>query len=175
MDCDCCGKEQEPQILQKLASMEQELIEVANRVVKGASDPFSGVIKFLHDRPEGSLHGYLVERVLVETFGGSENVPGLIKALASHVKEVIRQANVINIVNQHPTAERWGTYIIKQKERMKFEIGTEKGNLVLKNIVGLFGMEHGVELPLEKILVQPPKLIVTVNMGLLHPQRVLDI
>jgi hypothetical protein len=47
--------------------------------------------------------------------------------------------------------------------------------MVLKNIQGLIGVEHGVEVPLEKILVQPPKLIVTVRLGILHPQRVVDI
>jgi hypothetical protein len=46
---------------------------------------------------------------------------------------------------------------------------------VLKNIAGLVGIEHGIEAPLEKILVKPPKLIVTLNMGLLHPQKVLDL
>ena len=65
--------------------------------------------------------------------------------------------------------------MIKQAESMRFEIGVEKGHLTLKNIKGLFGIEHGVELPLEKIVVQPPKLIVTANMGLFHPQKVLDI
>lgn len=157
--------------------MEQELVVTARTLVKGATDPFSGVIKFLHERPENSsLHGYLVDRVLLETFGSREEIPGLIKALASHVREIIRQSNVISIVNEHPTAEKWGSYIIKQTENMRFEVGFDKGCLVLKNIKGLFGIEHGVELPLEQILVKPPsKLVVTCNMGLLKPQRILDI
>lgn len=175
--CDCCERKSiDSQIRETLVSCENEMIEVARRVVKNASDPFSGVIKFLQERPEGSsMHGYLVNRVLIETFGSTDQVPGLIRAIASHVHEVIRQANVINIVNEHPTAERWGSFIIKQKERMRFEVASEKDGLVLKNIQGLFGMEHGVEAPLEKIVVKPPKLIVTLNLGLLHPQKVLDL
>src|SRR5262249_50281134 len=102
-------------------------------------------------------------------------IPSLIRILASHVKDVMRKSNVINIINEHPNAERWGNYIIKQKERINFEVGFEKGKLLLHNISGLIGVEHGIELPLEKILVQPPKLIVTVKLGLMHPQRVLDI
>lgn len=121
------------------------------------------------------MHGYLLQRVLSETFGSPEDMPGLIRAIGSHVHEIIRHANVISVVNEHPTAERWGTYIIKQKEKMRFEIGVEKDCLVLKNIIGLFGMEHGVEAPLEKIVVRPPKLVVTLNLGIVHPQKVLDL
>ncbi|MBX9939052.1 MAG: hypothetical protein K2Y32_07340 [Candidatus Obscuribacterales bacterium] len=176
--CDCCERKGlDAQLRETFAAGEKDLIEVARRIVKGASDPFSGVIKFLQDRPEGvSLHGYLVNRVLMETFGSSDQIPGLIRAIALHVHEIIRQSNVISIVNEHPTAERWGSYIIKQKERMRFEVGVEKDCLVLKNIAGLVGIEHGIEAPLEKIMVKPPnKLIVTLNMGLLHPQKVLDL
>lgn len=176
--CDCCErKTMNAQIKQTLEACEAELIDVARQILKTASDPFSGVIKFLQERPEGiSLHGYLVNRVLLETFGSMEEVPALIRALTSHVREVTRQSNTINIHNEHPTAEPWGTFIIKQKERTRFEIAFEKDCLVLKNIVGLFGIEHGIEAPLEKILVRSPKqLVVTVNMGLLHPQRVLDL
>ncbi|HMW91030.1 MAG TPA: hypothetical protein PLI59_19350 [Candidatus Obscuribacter sp.] len=177
INCDFCKRQTlDAQILETLMSCEKDLVEVARGIVKGASDPFSGVIKFLQDRPDGaSLHGYLVHRVLMETFGSVDEIPGLIRAIASHVREVIRQSNVISIVNEHPTTERWGSYIIKQKERMRFEVGMEKDSLVLKNIVGLVGMEHGVEAPLEKITVKPPKLIVTLNMGILHPQKVLDL
>lgn len=51
---------------------------------------------------------------------------------------------------------------------------------MLKNIAGLLGIEHGIEhgieAPLEKIMVKPPnKPVFTLNMGLLHPQRVLDL
>lgn len=177
MTCDCCAREKLPeQLLQKLNDVEQDLTDRAKRIVKAASDPFSGVIRFLEDRPENtSLHGYFVDRALLETFGSREQIPGLIRALASHVREVIRHSNVINIVNEHPTAERWGQYIIKQKESMRFEIGMDKGCLVLRNIKGLFGIEHGVELPLDSITVKPPKLVVTANMGLLRPQKVFDI
>jgi hypothetical protein len=175
-DCHSIKENLNEQIRSKFNEMEQDLVAHARRMVKTASDPFSGVIKFLHERPDNaSLHGYVVDRVLVETFGSKEEIPGLLRAIGSHVREVVRQADVIKVINEHPTAERWGNYIIKQKESMRFEIGVERGNLVLKNISGLFGMEHGVELPLEKIEVKPPKLIVTLNMGLLRPQRVLDI
>jgi hypothetical protein len=152
------------------------MVEVLSRVVKSASDPFSGVIKYLAERPENqSMPGYLVKGLLTETFGSQEAVPSLIRILSGHVREVIRQSNVINIINEHPSVENWGAFVIKQKERINFEVGLEKGLVVLKNIQGLIGVEHGVELPLEKILVQPPKLIVTVRMGILHPQRVVDI
>jgi hypothetical protein len=177
-NCDCCDrKTMNAQIKETLEAFEAELVEIARLILKQASDPFSGVIKFLQERPEGdSLHGYLVNRVLLETFGSMEEVPALIRALTSHVHEVIRQRNVISIHNEHPTAEPWGSFIIKQKERTRFEIAFEKDCLVLKNIVGIFGIEHGIEAPLEKILVRSPKqLVVTVNLGLLHPQRVLDL
>ncbi len=175
MTCDC-QKDLNDQLIQKLQEMEQELFAVAQKIIKGASDPFSGVIKFLYERPDNSpLHGYLVDKALLETFGSRDRIPGLIRAIASHVKEVIRQSNVIRIINEHPTSERWGNFIIKQTENMKFEVTNENGYLVLKNIKGLIGIEHGVELPLEKIVVKPPKIVVTANMGLLHPQKVLDI
>ena len=159
--CDCCDrKTMNAQIRETLIACENEVIDGARKVVKGAADPFSGVIKFLEGRPEGaSLHGYLVNRVLMETFGSKDEIPGLIRAIASHVREVIRQSNVISIINEHPTAERWGSFIIKQKEKIRFEVGSE----------------HGVECPLEKILVQNGKLVVTLNMGFLHPQKVLDL
>jgi hypothetical protein len=165
------------QIKEALEACESELIEVARQILKSASDPFSGVIKFLQGRPDGvSLHGYLVTRVLLQSFGSMEASPALIRALTSHVREISRQSNVISIHNEHPTAEPWGSYIIKQTEKTRFEIAFEKDCLVLKNIVGLFGSEHGIEAPLEKIMVRSPtQLVVTVNMGLLHPQRVLDL
>jgi len=175
--CDCSDRNNlNEQILKTFAEMELELVKAADRIIESASDPFSGVIRFLHERPDDSpLHGYLVDRVLLETFGSREQIPGLIKAIGSHVREVIRQSNVIKIINEHPTQERWGEFIIKQKELMKFEVTNEKGFLVLKNIHGLVGIEHGIELPLEKIQVKPPKLIVTANLGLFRPQKVLDI
>jgi len=164
------------QIRETLVACENEVIDVARKVVRGSADPFSGVIKFLEGRPENtSLHGYLVNRALMETFGSRDEIPGLIRAIASHVREVIRQSNVISIINEHPTAERWGSFIIKQKEKIRFEVGREKDCLVLKNIAGLVGIEHGIECPLEKILVQNGKLVVTLNMGFLHPQKVLDL
>ena len=116
-----------------------------------------------------------MDYVLKETFGEEEKIPGLVRILAAHAKEVIRHANVINIINEHPAAERWGQYLIKQKERIKFEIARERELLVLKNIVGLIAVEQDLELPVDKISIEPPKLIVTVKMGILRPQRVLDL
>jgi hypothetical protein len=60
------------------------------------------------------------------------------------------------------------------------QISFEKDCLVLKNIAGLLGIEHGIahgiEAPLEKIMVKPPnKPVFALNMGLSHPQRVLDL
>jgi hypothetical protein len=174
VDCQC-NREDNQQSLLKPASMEQDLVEVARRMLKTASDPFSGVIKFLAERPEdNSLPGTLITGVLENTFG-NEEIPGLIKIMSGHVREIYRHANVIDIIKEHPTAEKWGNFIIKQKDRIKFEVGLEKGRLVLNNIQGLIGVEHGVELPLEKITVQPPNLIVTVKMGILHPQRTVSI
>lgn len=177
MKCGCCSKDNlNEHIRAKFNEVEHELVAKARRVVKTASDPFSAMIKFLHERPEdSSLHGYLVDKVMLETFGSKEEIPGLLRAIGSHVREVIRQADVIKVINEHPTAERWGNYVIKQKESMRFEVAFERGNLVLRNISGLIGIEHGVEAPLERIEVKPPKLIVTLNMGILRPQRVLDI
>jgi len=174
VDCQC-NEGNNHQIVQKLVHMEQELVEVARRILKTASDPFTGVIKFLHERPEdNSLPGKLVTTVLEQTFG-NEEIPGLIKIMSGHVREIYRTSNVIDIIKEHPTAEKWGNFIIKQKDRIKFEVGLEKGRLVLNNIQGLIGVEHGVELPLEKITVSPPNLIVTVRLGMLHPQRIVSI
>ena len=162
-------------LLARLAEVEREVVEKAKNVVKGASDPFSGLIKFLHQRPENEgLDGQVVEAVLIESFGSVEEVPDLIRAIAARVRTVIRESNVINITNDGITLQEWGKFVIKKTEVMKFEVTYEKGELVLKNIKGLFGIEHGVELPLEKIQVRPPKLIVTAKLGLVKPQRVLD-
>lgn len=177
MSCRCPGKELiNRHVVQKLVSVEQELIDVARRMLRTASDPVSAVIRFLHERPENSsLPGYVVERLLVETFGDKENIPGLITVLAGHMKETIRQSNVIDIINEHPAVERWGNYVIKAKERIKFEIGKERGKLVLMDIVGLKAVEDGVEVALERILIDPPKLLVTVRLGLFPVQRTVDI
>jgi len=176
VNCLCSNPESRRELLQKLVTVEQELIDVANRVLKTAGDPFSAVVRFLHERPENlSMSGYLMNKVLLGTFGERERIPGLIKVLAGHVKEVIRHSNVINIVNEHPAKERWGAYLIKQADRIKFEVAREKGKLVLKNIQGLICVEHGIEAALDKILVNPPKLEVTLRMGILRPQRTVDI
>src|ERR1700722_8142900 len=178
MGCERCGKDHDNgNLRQKLKDFEHELLEVFTRVLKSGTDPISGVIKVLHERPENqSIPGFLVQTVLTEAFGSQEAIPGLIRILSGHVHEIIRYPNnVINIVNEHPSDEVWGPFLIKLKDKIKFEVGWEKGLMVLKNIQGLIGVEHGIEVPLERILVQPPKLIVTVKLGILHPQRVVDI
>lgn len=174
VDCHC-EESNNGHLRQTLAQMESELVEVARRILKTASDPFTGVINFLHERPENkSLPGKVINTVLQQTFC-NEEIPALIKIMAGHVREIYRYSNVIDIIKEHPTTEKWGAFLIKQKERINFEVGLEKGRLVLNNIQGLVGVEHGIELPLEKILVQPPNLIVTVKMGILHPQKVVSI
>lgn len=173
LDCNC-NETRNSQIVQKLKTLEQELVEVARKVLKSASDPITGVIRFLHERPENSsLPGHLISGVLEQTFG-NEEIPGLIRILSGHAREVVRHANAIELIKEHPTTERWQDFLIKQAERVKFEVTLDKGKLVLSNINGLIGIEHGVELPLEKILVSPPNLIITVKMGMLRPQRVVS-
>jgi hypothetical protein len=184
MSCNCGRKEKFNQKLREklhnikadLVDIEADLVDKAKRILKTASDPVSAVIRFLHERPEeASLRGLVMHYVLHETFGEEEKIPGLIKIFTGHVREIIRHANVIDIINEHPAVERWGKYLIKQKERIKFEIAREREFLVLRNIVGLIAIEHDLELPLEKICVQPPNLVVTVKLGILRPQRILDI
>lgn len=171
MDCRC--PEMSSSQLQKF---EAELIDVAKRIMRNAGDPVTAVVRFLQERPDNtSLPGYLVATILSESFEGKENVPAIIRVLTGHVREIIRHSNVIDIINEHPAMERWGTYLIKQKDRIKFEVGLEKGKLALKNMSGLVAIEHGIELPLEKILITPPKLEVTLRLGLLSPKRVVDI
>lgn len=174
MSCSCCSLKEK--LNQKLQNIEAGLVDKARAILRTANDPVSAVIRFLHERPEeSSLKGLVVHYVLRETFGDEEKIPSLIKVFTGHVHEIIRHANVIDIINEHPAVERWGKYIIKQKERIKFEIAKERDLLVLKNIVGLVAVEQGLDLPIEKISVQPPNLIVTVKLGLLRPQRVFDI
>lgn len=172
MDCRCPGKELLKERLQKI----EDLIVVARKLVRTASDPVSAVVRFLHERPEGqSLPGYVIDSILLEAFESQEQIPGLVKVLSSHVKEITRHRNVIDIFKEHPAVEKWGTYLIKQADRIKFEVCIEREKLVLKNIGGLVAVEHGVEIPLDKILVNPPKLEVTLRLGILRPQRVVDI
>jgi len=177
VSCNCCRDESAiGPLAQKLLGKEQELIEAATRFLNKASDPFSGVINFLHSHPEdSSLPGLIVNRVLLGAFGDAEKIPGLIRVLASHVHEIARKSDVINIINEHAAVEKWGQYLIKQKEMIAFKVTSERGKLLLNDIVGLVAVEHGVELPLEKILVSPPNLIVTVKLGLLRPQKVVEI
>lgn len=177
MTCNCRKYQiTEAVLLNKIQDVEDELISRARQILRGASDPVSAVIKFLQERPEGSsLTGYVMDHILAEAFGEYENIPALVKILAGHVREVIRQSNVINVINEHPTVEKWGNYIIKQTDRIKFEINKERDFLVLENIAGIFAVEHGIPIPIEKITIKPPKLIVKLNLGIFRPSRVVDI
>lgn len=156
--------------------LESELIDVAKKILRISSDPISAVVRFLHERPENqSLPGYVIEKVLVETFESYDHIPGLVKILAGQVREVVRHRNVIELLKDHPAAEKWGNYLIKQADQIKFEVAKERDKVVLKNIGGLVAVEHGIEIPLDKIIVNPPKLEVTLRFGLLRPQRIIDI
>jgi len=162
--------------LNKVQNTEEELVYLARTILRSASDPISAVFRFLQERPEGlSLTGYVMDKVLTETFGERENIPDLVKILAGHVHEIIRQSNVISVINQHSAIEKWGSYIIKQAERIKFEVSKERDFVVLENIAGIFAIEHGIAVPVEKIAIKPPKLIVTLNLGIIRPNRIVDI
>lgn len=180
MNCICNERQQNPGVQkivhEKIVHIEHELVDGAKRLLKTASDPFSAVMHFLHERPEGtSLSGYVVNKVLEESFEHSDKIPGLIKVLSGHVAEVIRHSNIIHILNEHPIDEKWDKWVIRKKDRVKFEIAREKGKLVIKNIVGLYAIENGMEAQLEKVVVNPPKLEVQLRFGIFSPQRVVDI
>lgn len=177
MNCPCSRKRlANLPLVQKIVLVEQDLMDVARRILRTAGDPVSAIVRFLAERPENtSLPGYVVDRLLLETFGDKENIPGLVAVLAGHMKETIRQANVIKIVNEHPAVERWGDYIIKATDLIKFEIAKERGLFVLKDIVGLKAVENGMEVALERILVDPPKLLITARLGLFPIVRTVDI
>ncbi len=73
--CDRCERKGSTLNLVKPLRLKKELIKVANRIVKCCAEPFSVLIKFLQDRPAGvALHGYLVNRVLIETFGSAKRL-----------------------------------------------------------------------------------------------------
>ena len=176
MNCSCPGNNEDLKQIQKLENELAEMAETAKRLVKTASDPFSAVIRFLAERPENvSLTGSSVKSVLVDTFGGYDQIPGLVRLLSGHLQKVVRQSNVIAIYNEHFSQEDWAGYLVKVKENIKFEVVKEKDKLVLKNIAGLVCVEHGIELPLESIRVNPPKLEITVRLGLLRPVKSVDI
>jgi hypothetical protein len=159
-----------------LRKLETELIDVAKKILRTASDPITAVIRFLHERPEGqSLPGYVIDKVLLETFESDDRIPGLVRIIAGSVQTINRRSNVIDILKDKPASERWGIYLIKQSKNIKFEVAREHNKLVLKNIGGLFAVEHGIDVPLDKIVVNPPKLEVTLRLGLLRPQRIIDI
>jgi hypothetical protein len=171
MDCSNCSPDD---VFVK--QRETELVDMAKRILRTASDPISAVIRFLHERPENaSLPGYVIDRVLLEAFESQERIPGLVRILAGHVREISRKKNVIDILKEHAAVEKWGNYLIKQADQIKFEVAKERDKLVLKNIGGLVAVEHGIEIPLDKILINPPKLEVTLRFGLLRPQRIIDI
>ena len=175
MNCECDEHEHDRRLL-KLESEITEMAESAKRLLKTASDPFSAVIRFLQERPENvSFNGLSIRTVLNDAFGTPEQIPGLVRLLSSHLKTVVRQSNVIAVYNEHFSQADWCGYLIKLKEQIKFEVGREKDKLVLRNIAGLVCVEHGVELPLDKILVNPPKLEITLKLGLLRPVKAVDI
>lgn len=159
-----------------IRKLESELIDAARKMLRQASDPITAVVRFLHERPENqSLPGFVVDKVLLATFEEDSRIPGLVRILAGQVREVTRRSNVIDILKEKPADERWGSYLIKQHKNIKFEVAKERDKLVLKNLVGLSAIEHGIEVPIEKIVVNPPKLEVTLRLGLLRPQRIIDI
>jgi hypothetical protein len=175
MDCICENKP-DTAFKAKLHAMHHDLVDGAKRVLRSAADPVSGVLSFLQERPEGtSLAGHAMNYVLLEAFEDESKIPGLVRILAGHVKEISRHANIIDIVNSHAAVEKWDHYLIKLKEQIKFEIRHDRGAMLMDNIVGLTAVEHGVELPVELIKIQPPNLIVTLKLGPLHPKRVLSI
>ena len=134
--------------------------------------------RFLHERPENaSLPGYVIDRVLLEAFENRpEQIPALVRILAGHVKSITRNSNVIDILKEHPGIERWGNYIIKQADYIKFEIGRRARPHGADGIIGgLTAVEHGIEIPVDKIIVNPPKLEVFLRLGPLRPQRIIDI
>lgn len=176
MNCNCSNERDSSSLVQKFLAREGELFDAARQMLKSAGDPVTAVLRFLAERPEGaSLPGYVVNKVLSETFGEHEAIPALIELMCGHVREVVRRSNVIDIIKEHSTVEKWGNFMIKQKELIKFEVGFERGRIVLSNIAGLIGIEHGIELPLEKIKVNPPHLIVTTKFGCFRQQRIVEI
>ncbi len=178
MSCSCPGDPSDSvaKQFQKLEAEIAEITDTAKRIVKTASDPFTAVIRFLHERPENvSLNGSSVKHVLLDTFGSYDEIPGLVNILSAHLKEVVRQSNVIKLYNVHFSQTNWSGYLIKLKEQIKFEVAREKDRLVLTNIAGLSAVEHGIDLPVEKILVNPPKLEITLRLGILRPVKAIDI
>lgn len=174
MDCSC--NKQALNRLQKIEAEMTDMMDTARKLLRVASDPVSALIRFLHERPENvSLAGESIREIVRDAFGSCEEVPGLVRLLSGHVREIYRHANVIDVRNEHLFEEMWSGYLIKLKEQIKFEVAREREKIVLKNIHGLVCIEHGMELPLEKILINPPKLEITVRLGLLRPVRAVDI
>ncbi|MBX9690196.1 MAG: hypothetical protein K2X27_26020, partial [Candidatus Obscuribacterales bacterium] len=70
MTCSCPGNDHFNQQVLKIESDLAEVAETARRLVKTASDPFTAVIRFLHERPEHvSLNAESVKSVLLDSFG----------------------------------------------------------------------------------------------------------
>jgi hypothetical protein len=176
LNCSCPSYKIVNEQIHKLENELADMAFTARRLLKTASDPCSGVIRFLHERPENVLlNGLSVRSVLLDVFGSYEQIPGLVKLLSTHLRTVVRQANVIAICNEHFSQADWCGYLIKMKEQIKFEVVREKDKLVLKNIAGLICVEHGLDLPLETIKFNPPKMEITLRLGLLRPVKAVDI
>lgn len=174
MECKC-GQVVPGAEVEKLQALEAELAELAGKTVKAASDPFSGVIRFLADRPENApLPGNVLNGVLDRVFAESK-CPGLLRLMSGHVKEVVRRGKSVEMVKEHATSEPFSDFVVKQAQKVKFDVADEKGKMVLNNVQGITGVEHGIDLPLEKILVSPPNLVVTVKLGLMRPQKTVEI
>ena len=170
-----CGEIVAGEQADKLQSLATELAGVAGSTVKSASDPFSGVIRFLVEHPENSsMPGPVLNQVLDQIFSNSK-CPGLLRLMAGHVKEVHRRGKTIELVKEHATSEPFSDFVVKQADKVKFEVGEDKGKMVLNNVQGITGVEHGMDLPIEKILVSPPNLVVTVKLGLMRPQKTVAI
>jgi len=128
----------------------------------------------LAERPENvSLTGSSVKSVLVDTFGGYDQIPGLVRLLSGHLQKVVRQSNVIAIYNEH-FFKKIGLATLLKSRRHQVRSSERKRQAILKNIAGLVCVEHGIELPLESIR-SIAKIGITVRLGLLRPVKSVDI
>lgn len=158
-----------------LYKLEGEIIDIAHKLMRSATDPFTGVIRFLHQQPENqALSGTIVKSILLDVFEKPEQIPAIVKLFSGQVRHIVRRANVIDIINEQASQQAFSGHLLKLKDRIKFEVGVEKGCTVLKNIAGLIAVEHGLEVPLDKIIINPPKLEITLRLGLLRPHRTVD-
>lgn len=73
--CDRCERKGLDAQLGETFAAEESIDRSGQLYCQGILDPFSVLIKFLQDRPAGvALHGYLVNRVLMETFGSAKRL-----------------------------------------------------------------------------------------------------